>query len=175
MQDPNEDGRKFFSVLDYSGFLPPKQSSGKHIALTFKNKCAQSLVVFAPVLKIDYGYTYRTHGTWPFFTSIYEYDITFNNQHSYPDECGIKQDPSQAGQQVDDQNDYSINMVRKTVNLPNYWQLLGVGTIGKHIFGADDDKYKVVRWETTDGTSDINNHHRRVMDLKFKFHFVMEK
>ena len=173
MQDPNEDGRKFFSVLDYSGFLPPKQSSEKSIALTFKNKCAKSPSVFAPVLKIDYDYTYRTHGTWPFFTTMYEYDIDFNNQHTFPDECGIEQDQSVPGKQVDD--DYSIHMVRMTVNLPNYWQLLGVGMIGKHIFGADDDKYKVVRWETTDGTSDINNHFRKVTDLKFKFHFVMEK
>ena len=44
-----------------------------------------------------------------------------------------------------------------------------------YVFGKDDDKYKVVRWETTDGDSDINNYYKKVSDLRFKFHFVMEK
>ena len=44
----------------------------------------------------------------------------------------------------------SIPMMRKTINLPNYYKLFGVNIIAK-LFGVSDEQYSVVRWELANG------------------------
>ena len=125
-------------------------------------------------MKIDYSYHWYTHGVWPFYNALKGYQINLNadGRKSYPG-CKRSSKPKKTSKQGNDEF-YQLNYVRKTMNMPNYWSLLGLETVGSTLFGVNAADYNVMRWETIDGDSPVSMFEKNVSKLKFRFNFSLE-
>ena len=61
--------------------------------------------MYAPVVKIDYGYNWYTHGAWPFRNSVKSNYLYLNANETKNDDY------------------YSVDLEKKIMNMPNYWKL----------------------------------------------------
>ena len=120
---------------------------------------------------IDYKYSWFTHGRWPFLNDRKYYDIQFTKDHKFP---GNEKCPEvNTNNFTENDDEFEINMVRTTTNLPNYWELWSIGPFSK-LFGIKNEDFLVERWETTDRNNIQSVFEYHVSELRFNFNFVTE-